>query len=399
MKIKDAIVLAGGNGVRLWPLTDYRPKPLLKIAGKPMLERIVDGIVDAGIKHIVIIADYLMEKVMEFAEGYAKAEVEVVKQVPHKGTAYAIYSGKDYVGEHFLVASGDHTLDTTIYRDMVNAYKGKGMIALKPFEDGSNYGVAVVEDGVVVDMEEKPEKPRSNLVNIGIYAFNRSIFDEIEGIKLSPRGEYEITDVLVGKEAFITEKYWIDVGYPWNVLDANKWLIDNAEEKREGEVINSRIEGKLILGKNSKVIDSVIEGDVYIGDNTVIGPFAYIRGTTSIGNNCSIGNSTVKNSVIGDNVNAKHFAYIGDSVIGDNVNFGSSTQIANLRFDEKEIMVNTLRGKKPTGRKKFGAAVGDNVRFGVNVSVLPGKLIGSDAFVYPGSVVKRNVRNGEHYKG
>ncbi len=403
--IEDAIVLAAGKGTRLLPITTTTPKPLLKICGREILYNILKGVEEAGIKRALIVVDYLSEKFYEFVKKYEESfsiDIELVSQINEKGTAKAIYSVKDLVDGSFLVASGDHVLDVSIYKEAIASFKkhNKGVVMLKEVEDPRNYGVAVLEGNEIKEMEEKPQNPKSNLSNIGIYVFENEVFEEIEKIKISPRGEYEITDVLRGKVGEVTKKYWIDVGYPWNVLDANKWLLSRMKDNREeAHIINSDIEGKIVVGENVKIINSVIEGDVFIGDNSVIGPFAHLRGPTSIGENCKIGNSTIKSSVLGDRVFAKHFCYVGDSVIGNNVNFGASSQIANLRFDEKSVRIKINGTIKDTKRKKFGAVIGDNVRIGVNSSIMPGKIIYSNAFIYPGSVVNRNVEEGERFKG
>lgn len=401
MKVKEAVVLAAGKGTRLLPITETTPKPLLKIAGKEIIGMILNNLENSGIEHAVIVVNYLTEKFHDFLDKFeTNMEIELISQVNKKGTAYAIYSAKDLVGDHFLVASGDHVLDGAIYDQAISNYKRESLVMLKEVENPKNYGVAILEGDTIKELEEKPEHPRSNLSNIGVYVFNSDIFKEIEGIKLSSRGEYEITDVLVGKKAFKTDKYWIDVGYPWNVIEANSWILKNLENKYEhANIINSRIDGKLILGENVRIVDSVIEGNVYIDDGSVIGPFAYIRGDTYIGKRCNIGGgTTVKNSVIGNDVNAKHLCYIGDSLIGNNVNFGSSTQIANLKFDNSTIKIKVNGILKDTNKRKFGAVIGDNVKTGVNVSILPGRVIGSNSLVYPSSIVKESIPSNSEYK-
>ncbi len=398
MRISDAVVLAAGKGTRLLPLTETVPKPLIKIAGKEIIRNILEGLENAGIKHASIVIDYLADSFYEFVDvfsSYTSMELELVSQDEKKGTASAIYSAKDFVDDAFIVASGDHVLDTLIYKEALSNYNNEeGLVMLKEVEDPKNYGVAILKEGKIVDMEEKPEHPKSNLSNIGIYVFNSSIFEEIEQIKLSKRGEYEITDILIGKNAYITSRYWIDVGYPWHILDACKWLLSTMKDNSSDAIVeNSLLNGKVVVGKNVKIINSVIEGPVFIDDNTQIGPFAYIRGCSSIGKNCNIGSgTTIKNSLLGNGVNAKHLTYIGDSVIGNNVNFGSSTQIANLRFDGETVKMSVNGSKKDSGRRKLGAVIGDNVKTGVNSSILPGTVVDSNAIIPPGQVVKKFVK-------
>jgi bifunctional UDP-N-acetylglucosamine pyrophosphorylase/glucosamine-1-phosphate N-acetyltransferase len=178
------------------------------------------------------------------------------------------------------------------------------------------------------------------------------------------------------------------------LLEANDHALSRLEA-RAGIIENSTVEGKVIMGDGAKIINSYVEGCAYIGAGTVIGPNACLRGFNSIGKNCSIGSgTTLKSSILLDHVNAKHLSYIGDSVIGENVNFGSGTQVANYRFDEKNVLVMTEKGWVDSGRSKLGAFVGDNTKFGVLSCTMPGKCIGSGCQVHSGVVVNRNVPSG-----
>jgi bifunctional UDP-N-acetylglucosamine pyrophosphorylase/glucosamine-1-phosphate N-acetyltransferase len=162
-------------------------------------------------------------------------------------------------------------------------------------------------------------------------------------------------------------------------------------------VENCTIRGKLVMEKGAQVHDSVIEGNVYIGAGSYVGPHAYIRGTTSIGRDCGIGDSTtVKNSIIFDHVNAKHLTYIGDSIIGSGCNFGAATQIANYRFDALNIRATINELTIDTKRNKLGAIIGDNAKMGVLSAVMPGKMIGDGCWVDAGVVVKENIERGTH---
>jgi bifunctional UDP-N-acetylglucosamine pyrophosphorylase/glucosamine-1-phosphate N-acetyltransferase len=219
------------------------------------------------------------------------------------------------------------------------------------------------------------------------------VFDQIPKIPKSPRGDYEIVNLFIGASAVVVDGYWKDMGHPWDLLEANEYLLSKMESKfLKSQVKNSTITGNVILEKGAKIIDSYVEGNVYIGQDSVIGPNAYIRGSTSIGSNCHIGpGSSVKNSILFDSVNAKHLTYIGDSVIGQNVNFGAGTQIANYRFDGANVIVMTTKGWKDSATKKLGAFVGDNTKFGVLSCVMPGKLIGHNCWIHSGIVVNKNV--------
>ena len=183
------------------------------------------------------------------------------------------------------------------------------------------------------------------------------------------------------------------MGLRWQLFDANKFLLEKTGEKKDkSQIENSTIKGKVILEPGAKILDSYVEGPLYVGANTIIGPHAYIRGTSSIGRNCCIGDSTtIKNSIIFDNVNAKHLSYIGDSIVGEGCNFGSATQIANFRFDAGSVKAKVEDVIIDTRRNKLGAIIGDGVKMGVLSSVMPGKMIGDHCWIGANVMVKENV--------
>lgn len=255
-----------------------------------------------------------------------------------------------------------------------------------------DYGVVLVENGVVTSLEEKSKNPKSNQINAGAYLFSPDIFEAIDKIHPSTRGELELTDALNG---LIEKKvlqahhlsYWMDVGHPWDMLDANATLMGTIMPENAGTVEDGvMFHGPVIVGEGSVVKSGTyIEGPCMIGKNCRIGPHAYIRGATSIGDDCHIGHSTeLKNSIVMSGTKVPHFNYIGDSVIGSGCNFGAGTKIANLRNDHANIRV----CGKDTRRKKFGAVIGDDVQFGINCSVNVGAMIGSGAQFAPNSYIE-----------
>ncbi len=254
-----------------------------------------------------------------------------------------------------------------------------------------DYGVVLVENDLVTSLEEKSKNPKSTMINAGAYLLDLDIFDAVDRVQTSSRGELELTDAL---SEYITEKklkvhklsYWMDIGNPWDMLDANLTLMGNLQSSLKGMVEDGvSIHGNVIVGEGSLVKSGTyIEGPCIIGRNCRIGPHAYIRGATSIGDDCHIGHCTeLKNSVIMAGTKIPHFNYIGDSIIGTGCNFGAGTKIANLRHDHANVRV----CGKDTRRKKFGAVIGDGVQFGINCSVNVGTLIGSNAQFAPNSFI------------
>lgn len=378
--------------MRLRPLTSTRPKVMMQVAGKPILEHLLLEVKKAGIDEAVIVVRNQKERIIEhFQDKELGIRLIFVEQGKDNGTAAAILSAEKEIKDTFVALAGDTITDSENIRKVIDNHKGRITLGVKKVKNPHLYGVVELSGDTVSLFEEKPAHPKTDLANLSIYCMEPTIFEEIRSIPKSERGEYEIVSLFVGANAVIVEGYWRDVAYPWDMLEVTEYLLGKMESKNE-TIENSTIKGKLIMEPGSRIINSYVEGIAFIGANTVIGPNAYLRGVNAIGENCEIGESTtVKNSILFEGVKAKHLTYIGDSVIGGNVNFGSGTQIANFRFDESTINVQTEKGWASTGRTKFGAVVGDNVRFGVLSCTMPGKLIGEGSWVSSGVVVNKNV--------
>jgi bifunctional UDP-N-acetylglucosamine pyrophosphorylase/glucosamine-1-phosphate N-acetyltransferase len=391
------VILAAGEGKRMRPLTFTRPKVMLPIANKPILEWNLINAIDAGIKEFIFVVGYKSEMVRNyFGDGKKwNVKIEYVNQGEALGTAHAIGMVEKFV-KNFIVLCGDTIFDK---QDIKNIAKKENSMGLFKMENPEEYGIVEIKGKKVVKIYEKMQNPFSDVINAGIYHFNKKIFDFIKKTKKSIRGEYEITDSInmvlnAGEIEGIFLKEWRDVVYPWHLLDANEEILKKADKKIEGTAEkNTAIKGTVIIGKNSTIMSgSYIEGPVVIGENCKIGPNCYIRPYTSIANGCHIGNACeVKNSIILNNSNVPHQNYVGDSVIGENCNLGSGTKVANLRLDKENIKV-VLNGKKlDTKRRKLGMIMGDNVQTGINSMINVGTMISNNSFIGPGAVVTGEI--------
>ena len=354
MMVKDAVVMCAGSGLGLWPLTENTPKPLIRILGKSILRRIVEGLALAGIENAYFVTCYLEEKVMEEArEACRDAGMKpfFIRQESAKGTADAVKCARDRIAGPFMVASGDHVLDVSIYGDMARAFSGKSLVALKRVKNPSNYGVAEVNNGIISAMVEKPKEPRTNLANIGVYLFSQDVFDELENVALSQRNEYEITDILKGKQAFITEKYWLDVGLPWMLLDAMGFLF---KAQKEAQTIE----------KGAVVENSRLRGNVYIGKGCVIRDSGIMDSCVEEG--CRMEKSEVDNSVIGKGASVLS-SRVSCSIAGN----GAGIENAVLQSTDKTKIM-TRKGER-TSPSRFGSVIGDGAKAGGIVP--PGSLI------------------------
>jgi len=393
------VILAAGEGKRMHPLTYTRPKVMLPIANKPLLEWNLLNAIDAGIKDFVFVVGYKSEMVRNYFGNGKKwnVNIEYINQGKALGTSHAVGMVEKFV-DNFIVLCGD-----TIFGkdDIKNIAQKENSMGLLEVENPNDYGIVEIKGKNIVKIYEKMEKPISNTINAGIYHFNKTLFGHIKKTDKSPRGEYEITDsinFLVKEQTMhgIFLKEWRDVVYPWHLLDANEEILKQIEKNGQGDVEkNTTLKGTVIVGKNTKILSgSYVEGPVVIGSDCKIGPNCYIRPYTAIGNNCHIGNACeVKNSIIMDNSNVPHQNYVGDSVIGQNCNFGAGAKVANLRLDKKNIKI-VLNGKKlDTKRRKLGTIVGDNVQTGVNSMMNVGSMIGNNVFIGPGTVVEGEIKS------
>ncbi|WP_456368704.1 bifunctional sugar-1-phosphate nucleotidylyltransferase/acetyltransferase [Thermococcus sp.] len=398
------VILAAGKGERLRPLTDDRPKVILKVANRPVIDYVLENL-DPFVDEFLIVVRYKKEKLIEaLGDEFNGKPITYVDQLPGEGTAKAIESVKPYVEEEFIVANGDVYIEEEGVRDLVATFrreKADAALLVKHFNDLSHFGKIDVKGREVVRVLEKPGNV-PGYANLGLYIFTPGVFEFIERTSLSQRGEYEITDTLnlmigAGKKIVysIYSGYWNDVGRPWNLLELNEYLLKtklkhNVRGKvEEGAVLIPPVE----VGEGTVIRSGAyIIGPVKIGKNSLIGPNCFIRPYTSIGDNCHIGNAVeVKNSIIMDHSNAPHLNYVGDSIIGENVNLGAGTITANLRHDRGNVKVE-IKGKlEDSGRHKLGAIIGHNVKTGINVSIYPGRKIGSGSLIGPGVVVDRNV--------
>ena len=396
-----AVILAAGEGKRMRPLTYTRPKCMIPIAGRPILEHVVDEVRAAGVRDIVMVVKYMGDKVKDYFGDGKKFGVKInyVEQGGKYGTAAAFAAaGKLVDGEEFLGIAGDVVMDAGAIKKVMSAHSGKITMGLKAVENPSKYGVVKLKGGLVEEFVEKPAKPTSRLVNTSCYMFSKGVMGELEQAPKTERGEYEITGVIrkLAREKQVRgvelSEYWMDIGMPWQFLDASGHLIGKMPARNRGEVENSTLKGKVVVEEGARIFNSYIEGPAYIGKGAVVGPFVYIRPTTAIGANCSLSSgTTVKNSILMDRVNAKHLTYIGDSIIGENCNFGAGTQVANYKFDASTVKMRIGEVDYDTEKDKFGTLIGDNTKTGVLACTMPGKSIGDNCWIGAGVVVHGDV--------
>jgi bifunctional UDP-N-acetylglucosamine pyrophosphorylase/glucosamine-1-phosphate N-acetyltransferase len=405
-----AAILAAGEGVRLQPITATRPKHLVKLAGKPILEHCLNALKRAGISEAVIVVHYMSDAIRQyFGDGKEfGVKIEYALQEAVLGTGNAASVVEPYVNDDFLLVNGDmlfaaEALKTVI--DLHQTAKPALTMAVVPVEKPENYGIVELEDGQHVKrIVEKPvrEEASTNLANAGIYIFSTEIFAKIKQTSATSRGEWEIPDaltLLINEKKLvlavkISSEDWIDIGRPWDLLEANRWALTRMKHKTRGFIENgAHLIGPVSVAETARVRSGAyVEGPTFIDEEADIGPNCYIRPCTSIGRKVRVGNACeIKNSIIMDGVHIGHLSYVGDSIVGEGGNLGAGTITANYRLDAGTIKMMVKDRLVESGRKKLGAVLGDNVKTGINTLLMPGVKVGNDSWIGPNLMVQRDL--------
>ena len=371
--MKQAIILAAGEGQRLRPFTVNRPKVMLSIADKPIIQYVVETLAQKGIRNIVLVVGYHKEQVYDAMGSGEQLGVDItyVTQESQLGTAQALMQAKELAEDDFLVLPGDNLIapDTI---PQVTEIKPEAVV-VKRVADPAGYGVVTVEGDMVKGIIEKPKEAGSNIVNTGIYALTREVFGFIEEPVL------DIPDVLnnmlaQGRQinALETEGTWLDVVYPWDILSLNDVVLRRIQASQGGTVeANVTLKGQVAVGKDSIIRSgSYIMGPVVIGEGCDIGPNVCILPASSIGNNVVVSSFTeVKNSVIGDDVNIGPGSIVQDSVIDKGCaikgHFTACSGRSEVKVDDEYHVVNV------------GAMLGEGCELGNGVVAQPGVIVGN----------------------
>lgn len=305
------LILSGGKGTRLRPITYTSAKQLVPVANKPVLFRVIEAMRDAGVHDIgIVIGDTGPE--VRAAVGDGKrfgVRIEYIEQDAPSGLAHAVKISRDFLGDdRFVMFLGDNCIEGGISSliEQFGSSNYNAQIVLKRVSNPQSYGVAELDDrGRILKLTEKPREPRSDLALVGIYMFDPSIWDAVEAIKPSWRGELEITDAIQwlvenGRQVFpyVHEGWWIDTGKKDDMLEANRLVLDELPARVDGYVDrDSNLIGKVIVEPGAEIINSTIRGPAIIGEGTRI-VNAYVGPFTSIYHHCLIENSEVEHSIL-----------------------------------------------------------------------------------------------------
>lgn len=330
----QSVILAAGEGSRMKPLTNNMSTAMVPIANKPIIEWLVDTL-SMICDSTIIVVNENQKDIVNYFKG--NSHVKFVYQSKQLGTIDALKYAEKEIASKFILVFG-------------NSVVGKDDLKKMSRLEGYHYGAG----------------------ESGIFLLDEKIFAKLTSHK-------EISDVIKQAEAKPFEiTNFVRIIYPWNILDANQLVLDQTGT---------------IMGKDVEIRPGVVmENPIAIGDGAIVGPNCFIRKYSVIGKKCHVGNAVeIKNSIIMDKTAVAHLSYVGDSIVGRNVNIGGGTMFANLRFDEKTVGMN-LDGKMvDSGRRKLGGIVGDNVKFGVNCVIMPGKKVWPNLLIPPTLVIDEDI--------
>ena len=333
-----ALVLAGGSGTRLRPITHTSAKQLIPVANKPVLYYCLETLLEAGIKDIGIIVGDTQQEIREAVGDGSKFGVKVtyIEQPDPLGLAHAVKISEDFLKkDDFVMFLGDNIIKdgiTSLVKEF-NKNKPNAQILLAEVENPSQFGVAQLNgDKTVTKLIEKPKNPPSNLALVGVYMFDHNVFNAVNSIKSSDRGELEITDAIQHMidsghevEPHVIKGWWKDTGKLEDMLEANRMMLEDIESS-EGDVDDkSKVYGRVHMDEGVKIINSVLRGPVTIGKNTVI-ENSYVGPFSSIYYDCVIKDSEIEHSIILEKSSVCDMRRIEDSLVGKNVTVSKTEQ-------------------------------------------------------------------------
>jgi bifunctional UDP-N-acetylglucosamine pyrophosphorylase/glucosamine-1-phosphate N-acetyltransferase len=388
--------LAAGRSTRTHPLTVNRPKPLLEVLGRTIVEHNLDQL-DGLVEEVVLVVGFKREMIAEqLGSTYGRMKLTYVQQEQQLGTGHALLAARPYLADRFLVMNGDDLYSRADIEVLASCECG---ILVAEVDDITRFGAVLTSGDRVTRIVEKPPTALTNLANTGAYALHTDVLDF--ELARSERGEFEIVDFAdqLAGEGRLTHvgvsDFWLPVSYPWNYLEANVHLLRRLSESRidDSAVIEDGVtlKGTVVVGAGSVLRSGTyVEGPVYVGAGCEIGPHAYLRPDTILLDGVRT-RAEVVDSVLMRNVTAKHSCYIGHSVFGEGCNIAAGTVTADYRHDAATNWSVVKDRKVDSGRRKLGAFVGDGVRLGIGTLIYPGRKIWPGLTTLPGEVVTADI--------
>lgn len=391
MTVTTAVVLAGGEGRRLRPLTANRPKPMLRAGDRPILAHVFNSLIEAGITEIHVVIGYRGERVQNhFGSTHDGVDLEYHRQETQLGSGHALLQAAGAVDEPFIVANGDQLTEPSLVGDVAAAHEAGGATAtvgVVRASDATRYGAVTLDGDEVVELVERPDDDEYHLLNAGVYAFGPAFFDVLDetprqqgSISLPAAVERVVDDERAVVRGVRTEGFWTDATYPWDLLAASRNVLSR------GWIAAPEPDPERWVAETARIHDdAVLRGPVVVGPDTVVGPGVVLGPYASVGRNVTVdANAVVRNTVVDDDARIGPNATLVDSVVGQGVRCAAGTVVAGGPAD---VRIGTTVHEE----KQLGSVLADRATLGAGAVVSPGVLVGSDATVEEGVRLQTNV--------
>lgn len=401
----QAVILAAGISSRFWPLSQ-RHKSLIRIMGRPLIWYTIEGLRKAGIRDLIIVQNSKKDIEKELASrGLSRGlKIKYINQKKSLGMGNALWQTRNLISGPFFVLNAERIDGGEIAKNLKiknKKLKAKAILTGQKTDQPELYGVIKLKASRVVSIIEKPKRREepSNIRVVGVYLLSPDFFKIYQKVK---KNNYDFEDALSlyikdnNVQAIIIKKTVPPLKYPWHLFQIEKYLFDKFLKRKIDKMSkiskNVIIEGKVYISKRVKIFESaVIKGPCYIGSDCTIGANTLIREYTNLEDNVLIGGGAeIKHSVFQKDCHV-HSGFFGDSIFGQGCRVGAGTITANVRIDRGKIKIKNRKNKIATDLNYLGAIVGENTKIGINNSLMPGVLIGSDCVVGPNSLVMENI--------
>ena len=387
MTVTTGVVLAAGEGTRLRPLTRNRPKPMLPAANRPILEYVLDALVEAGVEELVIVVGYKRDRVQEhFTHTYRETPISYVTQAKQLGSGHALLQARAALDGPFIAVNGDRVIDPTTVAAVLDRFEGgEPVMAVREHHQVSEYGAVSVEAGRVVDLVEKPRGDDYRLINAGVYALPGDWFDQLAE---TPRrdGALILTDALLpaisetGVPAVQTDGVWVDATYPWDLLEVSRRVL------ADGWTTEPQRAPDVYVDPTARVHEAAtLQGPVVVGPDTEIAAGAVVGPDVAVGRNVTVGaNATVDRSVLDADVRVGPGATLRDCVTGGAVVIGAKAAVPGGLADVRV-------GDRVFAGERLGAVLADRAELGGGATCEPGTLIGVNARIGVGAYARGRI--------
>ncbi|MFH0863641.1 MAG: bifunctional sugar-1-phosphate nucleotidylyltransferase/acetyltransferase [Candidatus Gottesmanbacteria bacterium] len=403
----QAVILAAGASTRFYPLSESMPKPMVTLLGKPILANTILSLAKMDISNIVMVTSNETTIKSYFGDGKKfGVNISYVTQNKPLGMADALLQAKSLIKDDFFLLNGHHLdIGEYILSMVTQKRRCNGVLLVQERENPWEYGVVKHKDQKITGLIEKPNKgsQTSNLCVVGIYLLGQDFISFLEKI---PSSHYQLEEALdkysqANNLLFVNAQTTVTLKYPWDLLNLKNYLLEKTPHRiSRGAKIGKGVilVGKMVIEDGAVIHENaVIKGPVYIGKNSLIGNNALVRDMSCLEEGVHVGAfSEVKNSLLLPNAHLGS-GFMASSIIGENCRLAHGFTTANRRFDRKSITVMVKDKKVDTGLTDLGTIMGNDVYAGINVSIMPGKTIGKEAIIGPGTFVFDDVPPGTNF--